>query len=158
MNDKNSIMVCLRETPLILENMLNQIPPSLLKEQRRKHKWCIHEHVCHLAEAEGMIYRRFQQFATKEELHFMPYIPGKTVAMDTLLNMDMAAALRSFRGTRKSMMQLVNGFDQKVWKRKAHHHEYTEYSAYILLRHTLMHDHFHLYRIEELWLTRDEFL
>ena len=49
-------------------------------------------------------------------------------------------------------------FDVEHWTRKAKHKEYIEYTPYIMLRHILMHDHFHMYRIEELWLTTDEFL
>lgn len=33
-----------------------------------------------------------------------------------------------------------------------------EYTPEIMLGHLVMHDQLHMYRIEELWLTRDEFL
>lgn len=158
MDDKTQIIQCLKETPLILENMLKQIPPALITKQRRQGKWTIHEHVCHLAQADNMIFRRFQQFSTEENPRFMPYIPGKTVPADILMSLNMATELQAFNICRNDMLELVQNFEEAVWKKQAEHHEYTEYSAYILLRHTLMHDHFHLYRIEELWLTREQFL
>jgi len=36
--------------------------------------------------------------------------------------------------------------------------EYENYSLFILVRHILMHNHWHMYRMEELWLTRDAYL
>lgn len=36
--------------------------------------------------------------------------------------------------------------------------EYALYSLFILARHILMHDHGHIYRMEERWLTRDAYL
>ena len=44
------------------------------------------------------------------------------------------------------------------WEKTATHPEYEQYSLIILARHILMHDHWHMYRMEELWLTRDEYL
>ena len=48
--------------------------------------------------------------------------------------------------------------DAGTWQKTATHPEYAQYSFYILVRHILMHDHWHMYRMEELWLTRDEYL
>lgn len=42
--------------------------------------------------------------------------------------------------------------------RSARHPEYTLYTPYVMLRHMMMHDYLHMYRIEELWLTRPEYL
>ncbi|MDA0195055.1 MAG: hypothetical protein O2951_08420 [Bacteroidetes bacterium] len=56
------------------------------------------------------------------------------------------------------MVSLVKSFENDLWSKTAVHPEFNKYSHYILLRHAMMHDHFHMYRIEELWLTKDEYL
>ncbi|MDA1119365.1 MAG: hypothetical protein O2887_02525 [Bacteroidetes bacterium] len=52
----------------------------------------------------------------------------------------------------------MKSFENDLWSKTAVHPEFNKYSHYILLRHAMMHDHFHMYRIEELWLTKDEYL
>lgn len=158
MDDLNQIISCLQHTPLILSSIIREIPPNLLKKRRIKNKWCIHEHVCHLAQAEDMILKRFQTFKTVDFPQFKPYLPGKTVTVSQLLDLDLREQMERFEQLRNSLISTVRSFDPAIWRKKANHHEYTEYNAYILLRHTLMHDHFHMYRIEELWLTKEEYL
>ncbi len=55
-------------------------------------------------------------------------------------------------------MELLSKLDKSVWEKTATHPEYEHYSLYILARHILIHDHWHMYRMEELWLTRDDYL
>jgi len=158
MDDIDYILSCLQKTPLILKNLLKNIPIEVLKTRRIPKKWSIHEHVCHLAQAEAMIIERFEQFKTIDYPTFNPYLPGKTVSADGLIDRDMQIEMEEFNKLRGTLLDLVSSFDNTVWSKPAKHPQYTEYDAYILLRHTLMHDHFHMYRIEELWLTKQEFL
>ncbi len=158
MKDIPILIQCLENSPIIFKNLIDAIPPELLKQKRIKGKWSIHEHACHLAQAEKMIYERFEVFEKEERPVFLPYIPGKTIPVGHLLQLDLNIELNSFFNLRKRMVELLNGFSEDIWHKKANHHEYNEYSSYILLRHTLMHDHFHMYRIEELWLTKEEYL
>ena len=156
--DIKRIIGCLEQTPLILEHFLLEIPREVLKKKRIKNKWSIHEHVCHLVEAEQMIFARFQDFYTLNVLKFHPYLPDKTVSSNHFLEVDLKKSLEDFKNLRASLIELVKTFDDSIWLKKAKHPEYYKYDAYILLRHTLMHDHFHMYRIEELWLTKEEYL
>jgi hypothetical protein len=72
--------------------------------------------------------------------------------------MDIAAVLQEFEEYRKKQLTLLETADDIIWRRTASHPEYDRYSLYILTRHVLMHDHWHMYRMEELWLTKDAFL
>jgi hypothetical protein len=72
--------------------------------------------------------------------------------------MSMADALDQHAHYRKKQILLLENADDITWQKTATHPEYETYSLYILTRHTLMHDHWHMYRIEELWLTRDSYL
>ena len=147
----------LSHSPAILADMLRDIPADLRKQHRRPGKWSIHEHTCHLAQADLMILERFRTFAREEHPVFTLYLPGTTVE-DNLMDLDLEEQMASFTHSRATMVELLNSYSSNVWERSAEHPEYTQYSPYILLRHTLMHDHFHMYRIEELWLTRAEML
>jgi len=41
------------------------------------------------------------------------------------------------------------------WQRTADHLEYSHYTVFIMFRHLALHDHLHIYRIEELLLKKD---
>lgn len=158
MNEIEALTNGLSSIPFLLENFIKSIPENMLKKIRLENKWTIHEHVCHLTQAEEMIYNRFHEFKTKVEPHFSAYLPGKNIDTSKLIHLELNEQLNHFRSTREKTVILIKSFDQDMWNRKARHDEYTEYNAFIFLRHVLMHDYFHMYRIEELWLTRDEFL
>jgi hypothetical protein len=70
----------------------------------------------------------------------------------------MPAAFEAFNQYREKQVSLLETADDITWQKTGRHPEYTLYSLYILARHILMHDHWHMYRMEELWLTRDEYL
>jgi hypothetical protein len=90
---------------------------------------------------------------------FFPYIPKDDQdAPDTPRRMDVTAALEQFARCRDKQLNLLEGADDATWKKTAVHPEYEIYSFYILVRHTLMHDYWHMYRMEELWLTKDAYL
>ncbi len=72
--------------------------------------------------------------------------------------MKVAEALDQFARCRNEQLVLLDGANDVAWQKQATHPEYESYSLYILTRHTLMHDYWHMYRIEELWLTRDKYL
>ncbi len=158
MNEQQRIITVLEQSPQIIRGLIQSIPKDGLKIRRKAGKWSIHEHACHLAEAEAMIFKRFQVFKKSDKPKFTSYIPGKTVETTGLMTMDLGEALDQYEMIRKKLLELIMSFDAAIWGKPAIHPEYTEYNALILLRHTLMHDHFHMYRMEELWLTKEECL
>lgn len=158
MNDINEIMHDLEHSPKILGNLIHSIPTELLKRKRIPGKWSIHEHACHIVAAQPMLIDRFRLFLDEEEPVIEPYIPGKTFPDDNLMNLDLISELNRFSTLRAELLDVIHTFEKEQWTRKAKHIEYIEYTPYIMLRHILMHDHFHMYRIEELWLTRNEFM
>ena len=157
MKDIAILIDCLEQSPVILRNLLQQVDPSLYRQRRRPEKWSIHENACHFAQAEAMINGRFQRFVAEDRPDFNVYLPGKTVS-DNLIDLDMEEQVNRFATLRSETIQLLRSYDEQTWQKEADHPEYTQYGSYILLRHTLMHDHFHMYRIEELGFTRQEYL
>lgn len=149
----------LSATPHILKEMLDEIPPSSLKQRRIPGKWSIHEHACHLYDAQGMMLSRFETFKTIRNPVFQPFIPGSDATPDDhLIRMDLETSIKSFETDRKKLVTFLQTFNGDDWNNEGSHPEYSTYTPAIFLRHIMMHDHFHMYRIEELWLTTDEFL
>lgn len=159
MEDIKYLLEGLQGTPKILSEFVKTIPKSKLDLRRGDTFWTIAEHISHLAQVQPMLLERFEQFLNVENPVFASYIPGEGEdEPDTPPLMSMASALDQFAEYRNRQLALLNTIDGNTWKKTATHPEYESYSLYILTRHVLMHDHWHMYRMEELWLTRDAFL
>lgn len=148
----------LANAPDLLEDLLAEIPTDLLKAHRIKGKWSIHEHAVHLPEAQAMIIERFKRFKREKNPVFIPYLPGNTVSDAYLIDLDLEKSLEKFRTGRKEMVDLLKKFSEEEWRNEGQHPEYVSINPLLWLRHVMMHDHFHMYRIEELWLTTSDYL
>lgn len=159
MQDIPDLLDSLRRTPKILAQFVQTIPESRLDLRRGEGFWTIAEHVSHLAQVQPMLIKRIERFLHEEHPQFVPFIPGHGKAEpETPARMELAAALDQFARDRAGQLLLLEGAEAGAWTRSATHPEYEAYSLYILARHILMHDYWHLYRMEELWLTRDAYL
>ena len=159
MQDIQDLLEGLRRTPRILSEFVKSIPEDNLDLRRGEGFWTIAEHVSHLAQVQPMLLDRLLRFENEDHPEFIPYIPGDAEdEPDTPLRMNMTAALKQFKHFRSKQVVLLESANDVTWEKTATHPEYETYSLYILTRHTLMHDYWHMYRIEELWLTRDDYL
>jgi uncharacterized damage-inducible protein DinB len=159
MQDIQDLLEGLRRTPKILSEFVKTIPEGKMNLRRGEGFWTVAEHVSHLAQVQPMLLDRFQRFINEDHPGFVPYIPGNGKdEPDTPPRMNMTAALEQFAQYRNKQLELLESANDIIWRRTATHPEYENYSLYILTRHTLMHDYWHMYRIEELWLTRDAYL
>ncbi len=156
--DIQSKLNMLGNAPELLEELIGEIPREILKLRRIPNKWSIHEHACHLSVSQHLIIKRFETFKNTQNPVFEPYLPGTTVSDDDLIDMDLAICLADFRINRKRLIGLLKQFENEDWVNEARHAEYFRFNPLIFLRHIMMHDHLHMYRIEELWLTVDNFL
>ena len=159
MRDIPDVLDSLKRTPNILSQFVESIPEQKLDMRRGDGFWTIAEHVSHLAEVQPMLLQRVERFLKEEHPEFIPYLPGQgEEEPDTPARMEITAALDQFLSFRTRQLELLKGLDETTWRRTGTHPEYEAYSLYILIRHILMHDHWHMYRMEELWLTRDAYL
>lgn len=159
MEDIRDLLEGLRRSPRILTEFAKTIPKNKLDLRRAEGLWTVAEHISHLAQVQPMLLERFERFIQEEHPEFIPYIPGMSEeAPDTPPRMGIASALDQFADYRGKQLVLLEGADDITWKKTATHAEYEAYSFYILTRHVLMHDYWHMYRIEELWLTKDAYL
>jgi uncharacterized damage-inducible protein DinB len=159
MQDIPDLLESLRRSPKILSQFVQSIPESKLDVRRGEGFWTIAEHCSHLAQVQPMLLKRFERFMTEERPEFVPFIPGGSKdEAETPPRMSMESALEQFAHCRASQLLLLESADDHTWKKTATHPEYEEYSLCLLTRHVLMHDHWHMYRMEELWLTKDAYL
>lgn len=159
MQDIQDLMEGLRRAPKILSEFVKAIPEADMDLRRGEGFWTIAEHVSHLAQVQPMMLERFERFMNEDHPEFVPYIPG--IGKDEPVfpaRMDMTSAIEQFTTFRNKEILLLESADEKTWQKKASHPEYELYSLYILARHLLMHDYWHMYRMEELWLTKDAYL
>lgn len=157
--DIGDLLESLGRAPGILAEFVGSIPEDRLDVRRGEGFWTVAEHVEHLARVQPMLLARFERFMNEEHPEFTPYVPGNVCGEpDALPPMAARAALDRFADYRGKQLLLLREADEAVWRRTATHPEYERYSLYILARHVLMHDYWHMYRMEELWLTKDEFL
>lgn len=148
----------LSKAPDLLKDLIHQIPDTQLRERRIKGKWSIHEHVCHLDVSQEMIIERFNVFKTQQNPKFETYLPGKNINDDHLIEMNLEQSLHDFGKGRAELLLLLSSFKDEDWSNEGHHPEYTIFNAATFMRHVMMHDHLHMYRIEELWLTTKDFI
>lgn len=159
MQDIPDLLEALGRTPKILSQFVQTIPQGKLDLRRGEGFWTVAEHVSHLAQVQPMLLERIERFMVEEHPEFAPYLPGGAKdEPDTPPRMSMESALDQFALYRTRQLLLLESADAITWKKTANHPEYDAYSLYILTRHVLMHDHWHMYRMEELWLTRDAYL
>ncbi|SPF39253.1 DinB family protein [Syntrophobacter sp. SbD1] len=159
MQDKIDLLEGLKRAPGILSEFVKSIPEERIFSRRGEGFWTIAEHVSHLAEVQPMLLDRFQRFMDEDRPEFVPCIPedGGDEPVRTVYS-SVSDALDNFALCRNKEIDLLESARDIMWHKRATHPEYESYSLYILARHTLMHDFWHMYRIEELWLTRDAYL
>ena len=159
MRDIEDLLEGLRRTPRILSQFAETIPDTMMDRRRGEDFWTIGEHISHLAQVQPMLLERIQRFFSEEHPEFVPYMPGEGEdEPDTPEAMNIPDALRQFGRYRLEQLALLEDASESIWQREATHPEYGRYSFHILARHILMHDYWHMYRMEELWLTKDAYL
>lgn len=157
MTEVNYIIDCLERTPVILENLLNQIPEYLIKIRRLEKKWSIHEQVCHLVDAQSILMQRFRKFEMEVNPLIKSYTPPADSDSDHYLGISMEEELNKFPVLRNEMILMLRGFDTTYWKLSGRHEIFTPYNTILLLTHSLNVDYVHIFSIEQLGLTKSGF-
>lgn len=161
MYDIEELLDGLRQAPKILSEFVKTIPETKLNLKRGDGFWTIAEHLSHLAQVQPMLLERINRFLSEDQPEFIPYFPDKeesgtgTVAV---VSLNLSEAVAQFKKYRNKQILLLETAAEGIWKRIGEHPEYDQYSLYILTRHILMHDYWHMYRMEELWLAKDAYL
>jgi hypothetical protein len=155
MTSPEQLIDALERNPHIVIPMIRQADLAVLKRRPPSGKWSIHEHACHLAQAEQLFHRRLNIMLSEERPVIKSYDPGRDDPEDALLRVDLEDALWRYRSLRQELVARLRRLTAKDWAKTAEHDEYNSYSTFIMMRHLALHDFFHAYRIEELLLRKD---
>ncbi|QJB56041.1 DinB family protein [Pseudodesulfovibrio sp. zrk46] len=156
-NDIDAILRSLGDSIAILSDFVTSIPGEELKRVRCDGCWSIAQHVAHLADVQPMGLQRISRMLDEDNPEFVPYFPDKEESEEPAPLPSMSEALAAFKKGREAIIERLSAATPEDWNRLAVHPEYQQYGVHIFARHILMHDHWHMYRMEELWLTRDEY-
>ncbi|WP_319584961.1 DinB family protein [uncultured Pseudodesulfovibrio sp.] len=151
-----AILGALQGSITIFSDLLRSIPTDVLDTKRGEGFWSLHEHAAHLADVQFMGLERMRRILTEDVPEFVPFVPGKEDETERPPLAPVDDIVTQFKSGREKQLELLKSASPEDWKRTAIHPEYEQYGLYIFARHILMHDHWHMYRMEELWLARDE--
>ncbi|MGE4421384.1 MAG: DinB family protein [Pseudodesulfovibrio sp.] len=157
-DESKAILDALKASSPIFEGFLRSIPTDRLDQKRGEGFWTLHEHAAHLADVQPMGLARMQRILSEDVPEFAPFIPSQEETAEKPPLPPVEEIIANFKAGRRQQLELLKNASPDDWKRTAIHPEYERYGLFIFARHILMHDHWHMYRMEELWLTRDEYL
>ncbi len=153
--DLDSAVTALKSLPLVLESYVSNIPEGLLDVRRADNVWTIREHVYHLAEVQAMLGERIQTIGNRNEVRIVPFIPEEA-EREKMQYRSVAEALIQYGHEREKQIKQISSLQKESFEHTALHPEYMNYNLPILINHIIFHDYWHLYRIEEIWLLKDE--
>lgn len=157
MDNINKLITSLENTPYSLELLFKQIPSNRILENRIQNKWNIHEQICHLVDAQRILIERFRKFEIEENPLIKTYNPLENKPENYYLSLNLKNELENFKNLRKEMITMLNGYDSNYWEKTGEHELFSPYSTKLLLIHALNVDYVHLFSIEQLAFTKDEF-
>lgn len=153
----NILIQMLKNTPKVISDYILIIPENDLNIKRGENFWTIKEHLIHLDYVQDILFDRLLKFKNEEKPKITPYFPENDKIEKNKFN-TINDVLNSYKSKRNKQIELINELKNSDIKKEANHDEYKKYNLEIILNHILFHDYWHMYRIEELWLTKDEYL
>jgi hypothetical protein len=153
---KRDLIVALNNNKKLLKQFVSRMKDEEINK-RIKDYWTIHEHLDHLVVCQKMMIVRIQQFIVEEKPEIKPYIPDDKPEIENK-NKTAKELVNEFIKLRDLQIRLIVKSKRNVWKKVGIHPEYRKYNFEILLRHIVMHDGFHLYRMEELWIENEDLI
>ena len=146
----NHLIENISKTPILLKELISELPKDRLTKELKKGKWSIHEHATHVAISD--IYgfqKRLKQFSEEENPTIKP-LSGADFDKAFFINLNLNDTLEQFFEHRKETIEMARSLPTELMTKSAYHPEYDIYTPYIMLRHLMMHDHYHMYAIEDL--------
>ena len=154
--DKRILLKTFSDIPRIIENYVLNIPVDKIDLIRSESAWTIREHVNHIVTVQEMLYQRIKTIQNEERPIIKPYFPENEVDLDKIY-FTLNDAFRQFKIIRNQQIKLINRLGKNDFLKEAEHGEYIRYNIPVIINHMISHEYWHLYRIEELWLTKDEY-
>lgn len=154
--DKEKLLEAFEGIPEIIEKYFLNIPEDCLDKKRSETSWTIREHLYHIAGVQEMLYKRILNIKNEEKPIIKPYFPENEPEGVSLYE-SVQKAFSHYKEIRRKQILLINQLTESEFGKEAKHDEYTRYNIPIIINHMIFHEYWHMYRIEEIWLTRDEY-
>jgi hypothetical protein len=156
MNQHELLIRQLEGGPELLRGLIASIPTPRLAFEFGGDIWTVHAHVQHLALTQIMLQKRIQLLIKEEHPVIVPYQPDKDAEKGAGSLKPVPALLDIYASWRGRQVDTLRKAAAAVWEKHVTHPEYETCDFHIAIRHILLHDGFHFYRIEELGLLKTE--
>jgi len=145
-----------KNLPEIIEKYISAIPLERIDLKRGNDVWTIREHICHISGVQKMLLGRIELIMNNDKPVIEPYFPEKD--NDVLSKYkSIEEAFKEYKTTRKDQIKLLKKCSENDFMKRAWHKEYSNYTIPLIVKHMIFHEYWHMYRIEEVWLTNDEY-
>jgi uncharacterized damage-inducible protein DinB len=139
----------------ILKQFVEQLTEAEIN-RRIKDYWTIYEHIDHLVVCQKLYLGRLGQFIKEDNPVMKPFTPEDNPTIENRKSTDRLIA--DFCALRDNQIKLIKKAKKDVWVKTGKHEEYERYSFEILIRHMILHDSYHMYRMEELWIEKEKYI
>ncbi len=155
---REEVTRALKDNIAIFSDFVRDIPEDKLHIKRGEGFWTIHQHIYHLVMAQKMILGRVKLFLQDVRPAIVPFHPEENFGDKTGNPRPVTELLEYFQRWRTEQVEIMVSASDEIWQRTIEHPEYDLYTFNIMARHVLVHDGFHMHRIEELWLMKNPFI
>jgi uncharacterized damage-inducible protein DinB len=143
--------------PCIIENYFLNIPQKVLDIKRNESTWTIREHLVHLLGVQEMLLGRMIKIIIESSPKIEPFFPDKENKNDDNKYKNLSVLFEEYKLFRTQQINHLNFLDDTTLDKSADHKEYINYSIRLMVNHMIYHEYWHMYRIEEIWLTKEEY-
>jgi len=157
------LIQALKLYPAILKDFVASIPADKLHHRPAAGFWTVYEHLEHLVLTEQVIQQRLETIRDNEKPQIVPFDPDehhRDVSVGPADSRPASAEqlVADYGRWRERQLEVIEKASEQLWRRSAQHPEYERYGFEILVRHTLLHDGFHLARMEDLAFMKQKLL
>jgi hypothetical protein len=153
---KKTYIASLENNVELLKDFVGKMSQAEI-DNRIKDFWTIRQHVEHLAESQNVLLQRIELFLKEERPVIKPYTP-KDDSGRKAVKVPINVLVEEFERIRNQQIELIKKAGKHVWEKTGEHPEFKKYNFDILVRHALLHDGFHMWRMEELWIKMDSMI
>ena len=153
--NKEDLLSTLHGLPEMIETYFKNISEEFLDKKRNDTSWTIREHLYHIVSVQEMLYQRILKIRNEENPVITPYFPENELERVQLYKSSNDAFL-IYKQIRDKQILLLKQISNLDLEKEAAHGEYISYNIPIIMNHMIFHEYWHMYRIEELWLTKEE--
>jgi hypothetical protein len=148
-NDIKSVLDQLARGPMLVRQLIYEMPPELRKRRPAPDMWSAHEHAVHLPAIHPLMNGRLDLMLNDPNPYIKSYEPSRDEPDGALLKLDLDAEMDRFERERAKLIARLRTLTPEQWAITAGHEEYGHYGVFIMFRHVALHDVHHAYKIEE---------